>query len=267
MKIIQYYHPVKKTKSWAISSISRGSTMISRSRSVLMVLEDSKRIILLNIPLVLYWVSLILLKNTLTFLPKHSELQSSFSICLIHNIRLKCTVQWSDFCIYCEMTTTVSPVILCHLTKSVQCYWLYSPSCTLHTPITGLFGNWKFAPLDPPFTYFTSAKPSALATTYPFAPSMGFYLFCGSHVQVKPGGVCLSLCLFHLTSYLWVLRSCSQLWHSSKAGQVHQQGSLWLTSLSPQSSCPKLCTFSFGKSFKHLLTMLNPSVKNDAMTV
>ena len=144
---------------------------------------------------------LILLKNKLTSPLNHSELQSSFSICLIHNISFNCTIQWSDFCIYCEMTTTVSPVILCHLTKLVQCHWLLSPSCTSYIPIAYLFCNCKFVPLDPLHLFHPF---QSRLLWQPPTSSLNLWVFtCFVDPTCKWNQAVFVFLVFHLTSYPW----------------------------------------------------------------
>ena len=129
------------------------------------------------------------------------------------------------------MTTTVRPVILCHLTKLVQCHWLLSPSCTSYIPITYLFCNCKFVPLDPlhlfhPFqSRLLWQPPTSLLNLWVFT--------CFVDPTCKWNQAVFVFLVFHLTSYPCLLQSCSQWWHSSKAGQVYQQGYNLTTPLQP----------------------------------
>ena len=129
------------------------------------------------------------------------------------------------------MTTTVRPVILCHLTKLVQCHWLLSPSCTSYIPITYLFCNCKFVPLDPlhlfhPFqSRLLWQPPTSLLNLWVFT--------CFVDPTCKWNQAVFVFLVFHLTSYPCLLQSCSQRWHSSKAGQVYQQGYNLTTPLQP----------------------------------
>ena len=52
---------------------------------------------------------------------------------LQYNISSWYTIQWFDISRHFKMITMVSLVVICHHTKILHNYWLYSPHCTLHT--------------------------------------------------------------------------------------------------------------------------------------
>ena len=98
------------------------------------------------------------------------------------------------------MITLISPVTICHHTKIIHNYWLYSPHCSFHTSDSLIF-NWKFMPFKPAHLFLLF--PLSLETTCLFSVSMILYMFC--YVCFDFQIPCISELLQYLSSSLWLI--------------------------------------------------------------
>ena len=72
----------------------------------------------------------------------------------------RCTTQWFNIYMHCELIITISLVTICHHTKLRHNYWLYSLCCTLH--LCDLFYKWECVPLNLLHLFFQSPHPPSL---------------------------------------------------------------------------------------------------------
>ena len=72
---------------------------------------------------------------------------------LQHYVSSWYTIQWFAISMHFKMMT-ISLIVICHLTKILHNYWLYSPHCTSHT--------WKFVPFNFLTYFFPSPSPPLL---------------------------------------------------------------------------------------------------------
>ena len=103
-------------------------------------------------------------------------------------------LQYSDSTvIYIMSAHQVRLVPICHHTKLLQYYWLYSLCCT-SLRIIYLCCNWKFVPLNPLHLFLRSPhqRPPPLAATSLFSKFLSLFLFLS---------LCFSCCLYvHLNT-------------------------------------------------------------------
>lgn len=72
-------------------------------------------------------------------------------------INVRGTAYLLHFCVYCEMITSISLIIIHHHTKLVQYYWPYSLSSTLLW--LNIIYNWRFILLIPVYPFQSPKSP------------------------------------------------------------------------------------------------------------
>ena len=125
---------------------------------------------------------------------------------LQHYVSSGCTVQWFNISIHFKMIATINL-----LSVIIQIYYIfidYIPHTVYFIPMTHLFCNWKFVPLNLPHLFLSSPhlfplwKPPVCSLYIWLCFVMSLHLFCylDSTIWVKSYGIFLSLShLFHLT--------------------------------------------------------------------
>ena len=79
---------------------------------------------------------------------------------LQHYISFRYTTYWFNIFVHYKMNPTISLLTICHHTKLLQYYWLYSLCYTLH--LWDLFYNWEFVLLNPLHLFCPHPHPHTL---------------------------------------------------------------------------------------------------------
>ena len=174
-------------------------------------------------------------------------------------------------------------------------YWLYSPCCTLH-PVTHLFCNWKFVPLDLPHIFHFSFQPLLFSSnhlfalciydfvlilfvtafqftvsdsTYKWNHTVFVFLHLTLHVAWYPLGPSMLLQIAGFPSFLWlndivlfICASFSLFIHPLMATQVVSTSQLLCIMLQWNGEC--LC-FSLSKKIEHFFPALHHVMCSDGL--